>query len=91
MTTPNDYEGAIIAAKQLKKLLGKAYKFYVGERLPKDPEELIRFAENLKKKEALQDKADEAKAYIKKTLKARSDKEKAERRAKIKRIFGKKQ
>lgn len=89
MSNGNDYSGAIESAKQLKKLLGKAYKFYVGERLPKDPEELIRFAENLKKKEALQDKADEAKAYIKKTLKARSDKERAERRAKLKRIFGK--
>ena len=90
MTNGNDYEGAIIAAKQLKKLLGKAYKFYVGERLPKDPEELIKFAKELRKKEALLDEADEAREYIKKTLKARSDKEKAERRAKLKKLFGKK-
>lgn len=90
MTNGNDYEGAIIAAKQLKKLLGKAYKFYVGEQLPKDPEELIKFAKELKKKEALQDEADLAKEYIKRTLKARSDKERAERRARVKRIFGKK-
>jgi hypothetical protein len=90
LTKSNDYEGAIIAAKQLKKLMGKAYRFYVGERLPKDPEELIKFAKELRKKEALLDEADIAREYIKKTLKARSDKKKAERRAKLKRLFGKK-
>jgi hypothetical protein len=87
----NDYEGAIVAAKQLKKLVGKAYRFYVGERLPTDPEEIIKFAAELKRKEALQDRADEAKEYIKKTMKARSDKERAARRAKIRRIFGKRE
>ena len=89
MSNGNDYSGAIESAKQLKKLLGKAYRFYVGEQLPKDPEELIKFAKELKRKEALQDQADIAKKYIIKTLKERKQKERAERRAKLKSFFKK--
>ena len=89
MSKGNDYSGAIESAKQLKKLLGKAYRFYVGEQLPKDPEELIKFAKELKRKEALQDQADIAKKYIIKTLKERKQKERAERRAKLKSFFKK--
>lgn len=90
MTNGNDYSGAIESAKQLKKLIGKVYRFYAGPKIPKDPQAVIDFARNLKKQEALKDEAELAREYIKKTLKERNQKERAARRAKIKRLFGKK-
>lgn len=90
MTNGSDYEGAIIAAKQLKKLMGKAYRFYVGEQIPKDPQAIIDLAKKVKKDEALRKEAKVAKEYIKKTWKERKHQERMERRAKLKRLFGKK-
>ena len=90
MTNGNDYSGAIESAKQLKKLLGKAYRFYVGEQIPKDPHEILALAEKVRKDEELRGKADEAREYIKKTWKERKRRERMERRAKLKRLFGKK-
>jgi len=88
MTNGNDYSGAIESAKQLKKLVDKAYHFYVGTKLPTDPQELIDLAEKVKKEEALRDRADLAREYIKKTLKERNQKERAARRATLKSLFG---
>lgn len=90
MSKSNDYEGAIIAAKQLKKLMGKAYRFYVGEQIPNDPQAIIDLAKRVKRDEALRKEAKIAKEYIKKTWKERKHQERMERRAKLKKLFGRK-
>ena len=90
MTNGSDYSGAITSAKQMYRLMKKAYGFYAGQQLPKDPDELIKFAEKLKKQEALRERGETAKAYITKTLRERKDRERSERRARIKKLFGKK-
>lgn len=90
MTKPNDYEGAIIAAKQLKKLMGKAYRFYIGDQIPKDPQAIIDLAKQVKKDEALRKDAEIAKEYIIRTWKARKHEARMKRRAKLKKLFGRK-
>lgn len=90
MTNGNDYSGAIESAKQLHTLGKRLYNFYVGEKLPKDPQALIDLAKKVKKEEALRQEAKIAKEYIETTLKNRKKEEKMERRAKLKRLFGKK-
>lgn len=87
MSNGNDYQGAIDSAKQLARLGKRVYNFYVGPKIPKDPEEIIRLAEQVKKEEELFDKAEKAKEYIKKTWQERDQKARAARRAKLRKIF----
>lgn len=87
MAKGNDYSGAIESAKQLKKIMGKVYRFYAGTQIPSDPQAVIDMAKQLRKDEALRDEAETAREYIKKTLKERNQKERAARRAKLKGLF----
>jgi len=87
MTDGNDYQGAIDSAKQLVKLGKKVYNFYAGPKIPKDPKEIIQLAKQVQEEEKLLEEAEKAKEYIKTTWKARDQKARAARRAKLKRIF----
>lgn len=83
----SEYQGAIDSANQIKTLVGKAYRFYVGNRIPKDPHEVIALAEKIRKEEALREQADKARAYIKQVGKERKQRERAARRAKLKSAY----
>lgn len=87
MANGDDYSGAIESAKQLKRLMGKAYRFYVGEQIPKDPQAVIDMAKRVKREESLRSEAEIARDYIKRTWSERRKKERAARRAKLRKIF----
>lgn len=87
ITNGENYDGAEESIRQLIHLSKKAYKAFKGPEIPKDPEEILKLAEQVARQDKIRYDAQKAEQYIKSTWKKWDREARLKRRAKLKRIL----
>ena len=90
MTNGQNYDGAEESIRQLITIGKKIYRFYKGPEIPKDPHEAIALLKKLQNDEKVSKDGEEARRKIREIYKKRDREARLARRAKIKKLFGKK-